>query len=224
MFRYNWTLLFRPSRKFWIKFRFIAHYFSFCFLSTLLYSISISVSVPWNLKFQLITYYFSHKFSFFSTLLYSISISIKFQHFILLLFLCCFLHYMYFDKCFVSVARVFIETDDCLARKKRMPPSIFRAEETSLTISVRLREYENTKHSHRDASSPPPPPFHRWDKSMLHEFTADELARSYREITRYKPIPVDSPRFVNHRPFRPLPHSHPPLRDETQLLSFRPTK
>lgn len=26
---------------------------------------------------------------------------------------------MYFDKCFVSVARVFIETDDCLARKKR---------------------------------------------------------------------------------------------------------
>lgn len=66
---------------------------------------------------------------------------------------------------------------------------------------ARIRKYE----AQPPRRVPPPPPFHRWDKSMLHEFTADELARSFREITRYKPIPVDSPRFVNHRPSRFLP-------------------
>lgn len=102
------------------------------------------------------------------------------------------------------ILRVFIETDDCLAKKrKRFHRSCTRCffvrGRKRLRLFPYVCEYENTKQPPRRVH--PPPPFHRWDKSMIHEFTVDELARSFHEITRYKPIPVDSPRFVNHRPF-----------------------
>jgi len=50
----------------------------------------------------------------------------------------------------------------------------FFARETSFTISVHLHGHENTKLSPRRYRPSSLPLSHRWDKSMLHEFTADE--------------------------------------------------
>lgn len=162
----------------------------------------------------------------------SISVSTLCRYFILFFFL----RYFHITRILIDVSIRYndftrVYWNGWLSRKKKETfPSIFYTmllrsrEETSSTISVclRVRKYEAATATR---PLPPPSPFHRWDKSMLHEFTADELARSFHEITRYKPIPVDSPRFVNHRPFRFLPSLLvPPPRRETQLLSFRPTK
>lgn len=136
---------------------------------------------------------------------------------------------------------MFIETDDCLAKKEKKKKRNMRLhrsfyttlrsrEETSSTISVRLRvrKYEavtsNTTHSSIL------PLLSARDKSMLHEFTADELARSFHEITRYKRDPCRFAAICKPSTAHCFP---PPLstplcpslqRGETQLLSFHLTK
>lgn len=105
------------------------------------------------------------------------------------------LHYFHLRSTIILC--VFIETDDScketqLHRSSRSDTSFAR--ETSSTISVRLHGHENTK---------VPPPSSRSCIASVRQIDTSWIysgwvARSFHEIARYKPIPIDSLRFVNH--------------------------
>lgn len=124
---------------------------------------------------------------------------------------------MYFDKCPDSVPRVFIETDDCLARKKDASIDLARGGNVFdyFRTFARIRKYEAATATPTPAPTPSLSSVRQIDASWIYSGWACSIV-SWNNALQTDLCP-DSSRFVNHRSH--FPPSLPSRRDAAAKFS-----
>ena len=155
-------------------------------------------------------------------LLHYFSILLFLFHTISMLFLTFRLHYFHLRSTIILC--VFIKTDDS-RKETQLHRSSLEAMVRSRGKRLRLFPYVCTGTKTRSYHRLPPvhASVRQIDASWIY---SEWVAQSFHEIARYKPILIDSLRFVNHRSLRSLTLDLIPfsLQENAAVLSFRPTK